>query len=122
MSNFFFKIGARDILELLNNTTLSRPWKSRNNEKTLTWLIKHNRIDPARYKRLNPTYNFTKRYIPIVYQEATKPLKVLHFRPSDKDALMADTALAMFMYGKNRLKIPLMNDRLIKVFNYHGIR
>lgn len=122
LSNFFFKKGARDIMELLNSTTLERPWKSRNNEKTLTWLIKHNKIDRNRFKKLNVTYNIAKRYLNVIYNEAEKPLKVLHFRPSDQDALMSDTALNMFMYGKNSLKIPLMNDRLIKIFKYHGIK
>lgn len=122
LSNFFFKKGARDIIELLNSTTLERPWKSRNNEKTLTWLIKHNKIDRNRFKKLNVTYNIAKRYLNVIYNEAEKPLKVLHFRPSDQDALMPDTALNMFMYGKNSLKIPLMNDRLIKIFKYHGIK
>ncbi len=122
MSNFFFKITAQDILELLHKTCLTRPWKSRNNEKTLTWLIKHNQIDPKRYKQLNVTFNIAKRCLEIVYKEASKPITVLHFRPSDpKDDRMPDSALNMFMYGKNRLKFPLMDDRLIKIFNKHGI-
>lgn len=120
--SFFFKSSAKDILELLDKTIRERPHLSRNNEKTLTWLIKHNMIDQKRYERMNVTYNFTKRYIATVYKEAQKPLKVLHFLPSNKDALMTDTALNMFMYGKNRLKIPLMSDRLIKIFHYHGIK
>lgn len=123
LSNFFFKIGSFDIIELLHNTILSRPWKSRNNEKTLTWLIKHNKIDSKRYKKLNVTYNIAKRHLQTTYKEAEKPIKVLHFRPSDpKYDRMPDSALNMFMYGKNRLRIPLMTDRLIKIFNYHGIR
>ena len=120
--SLFFKNTSKDILEQLNTTIRTKPHLSRNNEKTLTWLIKHDSIDPKRYKRLNVTYNFTKRYIETVYREAGKPLKVLHFRPSDKDALMTDTALEMFMYGKNSLKIPLMSDRLIKIFKAHGIK
>lgn len=121
-SSFFFRQSAKDIFELLDNTTRAKPRSSRNSEKTLTRLIKDNSIDKKRYKRLNVTYNISKRYIPTIYAEATKPLKVLHFHPYDHDALMPDTALNMFMYGKNSLKIPLMSDRLIKVFNYHGIK
>lgn len=120
--SLFFKTTAKDIFEVLDTTIRTKPWNSRNNEKTLTRLIKHNKIDPGRYKKLNPTYNFTKRYIEKVYKQAEKPLKVLHFRPSNYDVLMPDTALNMFMYGKNGLKIPLMNERLIKIFKYHGIR
>lgn len=120
--SFFFKSSARDILKLLDNTSRTKPHLSRNNEKTLTKLIKNNAISSTRYKRLNITYSIPKRYLATVYNEAVKPIKVLHFRPSDKDILMPDTALNMFMYGKNSLKIPLMNDRLIKIFNHHGIK
>ena len=120
--SLFLKTSAKDIFELLDNTIRARPHLSRNNEKTLTKLIKDGVIDSKRYKRMNVTYNVTKRYIKTIYREALKPLRVLHFRPSDKDALMSDTALEIFMYGKNRLKIPLMNDRLIIIFNHHGIK
>src|SRR3989338_2004008 len=121
-SSIFFKESSKDIFELLDNTTRTRPHLSRNNEKTLTWLINHNSIDKSRHKRLNVTYNIPKRYIATTYKEAEKPLRILHFLPSNKDQLMPDTALNMFMYGKNGLKIPLMNDRLIRVFNKHGIK
>ena len=121
-SSFFLKQDSKDIIELLDNTISARPWKTRNNEKTLTWLIKHGKISNKRFKKMNVTYNITKRYLETVYNEAEKPIKVLHFRPTDKDALMPDTALNMFMYGKNSLKMPLMNERLIKIFNQHGIK
>lgn len=120
--SFFFKTTSKDILTLLNDTIKAKPHPSRNNEKTLTKLIDTGKIDSKRFKKLNVTYNFTKRYIETVYKEAKKPLRVLHFRPSDKDALMPDTALRMFMYGKNSLKIPLMSERLIKIFKYHGTK
>lgn len=121
--SFFFKSRAKDILELLDQTTRAKPHLSRNNEKTLTKLIKDNAIDKRRYKKLNVTYSVMKRCLETVYNEAIKPVKVLHFRPSDpKDERMPDSALNMFMYGKNSLKIPLMNDRLIKIFHQHGIK
>ncbi len=119
--SFFFKARAKDVLELIDRTSRTRPHSSRNNEKTLTRLIKTGAIAEDRYKPLNVTYSIMKRYLPTVYNEATKPIKVLHFRPSNRDILMPDTALNMFMYGKNSLGIPLMNDRLIRIFNYHGI-
>lgn len=120
--SFFFKKTSKDILELLDNTIRARPYLSRNNEKTLTWLIKHNAIDPTRYKKLNVTYNIMKKYLATIYPQAIKPLKVLHFRPSDKDPSLPETTLDIFMYGKNSLKIPLMSDRLIKIFKSHGIQ
>src|SRR3989344_2255663 len=118
----FFKESAKDILELLDEVTMKKPRSRRNNEKKLTTLIKNNVIDSSRYKRMNSTYNFMKKYMHIVYPKAIKPLRVLHFLPSNKDDNMSHTALEMFMYSKNSLKIPLMSDRLIKIFHYHGIR
>lgn len=121
--SFFFKSSAKDILQLMDTTTRSKPHLSRNNEKTLTKLIRHDMISSKRYKKLNVTYSIMKRYLETVYSEAIKPVKVLHFRPSDpKDERMTDSALKMFMYGKNPLRLPLMNDRLIKVFDKHGIK
>lgn len=121
-ASFFFKESAKDILELLDKTTRSRPYSSRNNEKTLTHLISNHAIDEKRYKRLDVTYNIMKKYLNIIYPQASKPLKVLHFRPSDKDPSLPETTLNIFMYGKNGLKIPLMSDRLIRIFHQHGIK
>lgn len=122
-TNYYFKKGAYDLFNLINKTIANKPWRSRNDEKAITWLVKHNRIEPNRLKKLNTTYNIAKRCLTTVYNEAEKPIKVLHFRPSDKkDAMMSDTALNMFMYGKNRLKKRLMNERLIHIFNNHGIK
>jgi hypothetical protein len=122
LGSFFLRKKSKDILELLNTTILNKPHLSRNNEKTLTKLIADNAIDSKRYKRMNVTYNMMKKYIQTIYKEALKPIKVTHFRPSDKEMWMNATALEIFMYGKNRLKTPLMSDRLIKIFNSHGIK
>jgi hypothetical protein len=117
--SLFFKHSAKDILELIDKTTRQKPHLSRNNEKTLTWLIKHHQIDPKRYKRINVTYNIMSKFLQTIYPLADKPLKVLHFLPSKVND-SGETALEMFMYGKNRLNIPLMSDRLIKLFKQHG--
>lgn len=119
----FFRESAKDIFNLIHDTVLNkRKSNNRCDEKALKRLIVQHAIGEQRYKNLNVTYNLTKRCIASNYGEATKPLKVIHFHPWDRDWMMPDTALNMFMYGKNRLKIPLMNDRLIKIFHYHGVK
>lgn len=120
--SLFLKSSSRDILDLLDATTRLKPHSSRNNEKVLTKLIKTNAIESSRYKRMNVTYNIMKKRLKTIYKEAEKPLKVLHFLPSNKDIDMPETALEMFMYGKNELGMPLMSERLIKIFHYHGIK
>lgn len=118
----FVKSSAMDILELLDCAIQKKPRSSRNNEKKLTTLIKDGAIDSSRYKRMNPTYNFMRKYIQVVYPEALKPLRVLHFLPSQKDEETGHSALEMFMHGKNKLGIPLMSERLIKIFQQHGVK
>lgn len=120
--SMFIKNTSEDIINLVDQETRATPYNSRNNEKTLTRLIRDGKVPSNRYKQLNVTYNLTKRYLGRVYPQAQKPIKVLHFLPSDQDALMKHSALNMFMYGKNDLKIPLMDGRLIKIFNEHGIK
>jgi hypothetical protein len=120
--SIFFKKGSLDIFKLIDQETIRKPHNSRNNEKTLTRLIKEHKIDPKRYKRLNPTYNLMKKYLRTIYPLADKPIRVLHFRPSDYDPALPNPSLDMFMYSKNQLNVPLMSDRLIKIFMLHGIK
>lgn len=123
LGSIFFKTKAFNHFNLIDETIINRR-KSDNrcDEKALKRLIVEGKIKTTEYKELNVTYNFTKRCIATNYRYAEKPLKVLHFHLWDKDLMMNDTALNIFMHGKNRLKTRLMNNRLIKIFNHHGIK
>ncbi len=68
----------------------------------------------GRIKTLNLTYMFALDCIEY-YAIAQKPLKVIHFHYTN------DLYLDSAMYGKNRLKKPLMTKRLIKIFQKHGV-
>jgi hypothetical protein len=68
----------------------------------------------GRIKTLNLRYMFSADCIDY-YNLAIKPLKVVHFTFTDD--LYFDSA----MYGKNSLKKPLMTERLIKIFQKHGV-
>jgi len=119
--SFFFKYESKDILDLLNKKMRER-LRPRADEKMLTKLTtRYNIVNNDRYKGLDVTYNFTMRCIQSNYLRAVKPLKVLHFHPWYQDDMLSDSCLNIFMYGKNRLKKPLMSERLIKIFNLHGI-
>lgn len=120
--SIFFKTQASDIFALIDATTRKKQYGSRNNEKTMTHLINTKTINNSRYKKMNATYNLMKKFLTKIYPLAQKPIKVLHFRPSDKDPSLTESTLNMFMYGKNSLRIPLMNKRLIKIFNHHGLK
>jgi len=59
------------------------------------------------------------RHVDTNYKLSDKPIKVVHFHPYYRGNI--DT-LGTFMYGKNPLGFPLMNERLIKLFNNHGVK
>ncbi len=119
----FFRPKAIDIFKLIDKTILyERKSNRRCDEKALKRLIVRRRIDKKRFKELNVTYNLTKRCIATNYTAAEKPLKAVHFHPWEKDELMNDTGLNIFMYGKNRLRMPLVNKRLATVFQQHGVK
>jgi hypothetical protein len=69
-----------------------------------------------RVKRLNITYNFWEEILGEAYKTAIKPIKVPHIH------FTIDRALDSFMYGINNQKKVLMPERLIKIFNKHGVK
>jgi hypothetical protein len=71
---------------------------------------------PERIKKVNITYNLRPWNIRSTYAMATKPIRVVHFYPPFKDEL------DFFMHGKNKLNMVLVPERLIKIFNKHGIK
>ena len=114
LGSAFFKDSAKDIFEWLRNYIKET---TEEDETALTALVSENTNNiRKRIKRLNITYQIGMRRVESNYERATKPLKVLHFHPS-KPGL-----LDIFMYGKNSMGIPLMPERLIKIFNKHGIK
>ena len=120
LGSFFVKESSKDIFacvkERVFKRMLSDPSVSSEDESIFVKMMQGNDLDVnKRCKKLNITYNFTIRQIKDVYKEATKPLKVLHFRPEEY-------RLNQFMYGANDLKRPLMTKRLIKLFQHHGIK
>jgi|SRR3989344_9405506 len=120
LGSYFFKESSKDIFELIKNTAYKHKITD---ERALALLTSENTNNlNERIERLNITYNFGMRNVGFNYKIATKPLKVLHFHPhyTYKDNL-PDTPLNCFMYGKNELNMPLMSERLIKIFHHHGI-
>lgn len=114
--SFWFKKSAEDIFKLIQSELYLR---QTDEEITLTRMTDINMKGiNDRIKRLNITYNFGMRKIAENYERATKPLKCLHFHPY---STLLNT-LARAMYGKNRIKKPLMTPRLIRIFNEHGIQ
>lgn len=117
--SFFFTTNALDIFQLWVERTLAI-CRTRADEKSLTDMKRDGSL--KRYKELNITYNFGQRGPKLCYEDATKPLKVLHFHPYYTYYEAKEENIDIFMYGKNPQKIPMMSDRLIKIFHKHGIK
>lgn len=131
LGSFFFRESAADIFTTLTNTGYQ---KTMFDGMTLQYMLDNNIVNlKERIKRMNITYNFGMRRIQLCYEMATKPIRVLHFHPKNdllevspddmygKDRKILDN-LPIAMYGKNRLKMPLMSDSLIQVFQHHGLK
>lgn len=113
LGSFFVKDTSYDIFEKAKPTI----YKNIEDETALMELTKDPKI-AKRCKRLNITYNFGMRNVESNYEKAIKPIRVVHFHPFSKRLPTLD----IFVYGKNGLNIPLVSERLIKIFNHHGIK
>jgi hypothetical protein len=73
----------------------------------------------GRLKKLNIRYNFGLRRVPLLYEMAIKPIKIIHFHPN-RIYGRSGTALNIAMHGANKLRKPMMNQRLINLFKKYG--
>lgn len=79
--SFFFRKSAKPIFELLNKEMNRRP-RTRTDEKTLKKLVNKKLIIP---EELNVSYNITYKYLKRTVPMADKPLKILHFHPTEEN-------------------------------------
>lgn len=119
----FFRKEARDLFE----ETQRIAYKHGANEEVSMLELRRDNFNnyDKRVKTLNLSYNFAtrKRQIKLNYDHADKPLKVLHFHPSDTRPIDGRyDNLDVCMYGKGSIGKPLMTDRLIKIFHKYNIK
>lgn len=120
----FFKKEARDIFELILNYV----YRYKANEEVILLLLTNqnkNKIN-SKIKKLNITYNLAtrKRDVSACYDMANKPVRVIHFHPSDKrvvDSELGGDNIDVCIHGKNRRNVILFNDRLTKLFKKYNI-
>ncbi len=114
LSCIFFKKTSQDIWKLLKDYVYKH--KNHNEEEALMVLTEKNTQGiNNRITKLNISYNLKHFNIRSTYPMADKPIKGVHFHPTPD---MID----FFFYGKNKINQVILNDRLIKIFNKHGIR
>lgn len=117
----FFKSGSKDIFDGVRDIYYE---KKIDEEEALHLLIFRDPNIGKRVRKINNTYNFIGYKLQSVYRESIKPLKVVHFHPlTGKKRLGSvgvESALRFFK-GENELRLPLITDRLLKIFRYHRI-
>lgn len=122
MGSFFVKSSSKDIFEKAKDII----YKNIEDETALVELTTTNKSINSRCKRLNITYNFGMRYVESNWKKAKKPLRIVHFHPRYKIIYLEpyrwEWTWDVFVEGKNGLNRPLINKRLLKIFNKHGIK
>lgn len=111
-SSIFFKKSSIDIFYQIKEVMYQRKIDE---EKALNVLTDNDKNMRKRIKKINVTYSFAPYSSKpcYSYKMAYRPIKVAHFHP--------------LYYSPNLFKeetdppIPLIPDRLIKIFRYHGI-
>jgi hypothetical protein len=124
--SIFFGNGTKDVFEWIKEAVYKY---QANEEVALLALTRHNKYGILdRINKLNITYNFATRRRNIVeqYKVTDLPIKVIHFHPFDKRPVFylhtEQDNMAVCVYGKNPFNKPLVTDRLIKIFEQHGIK
>ncbi len=142
MGSIFFKSSSKDIFNWIKDIIC----KYKIDEESAIWILSghDNFLDDAepklvkgytegdipgiknineRVKKINISYNFRMWNIHSCYEMAVKPIKVVHFHPFDPSPYPGGAnAIDFFVYGKNKINTVLMPERLIKMFNRHGIK
>ena len=116
--SIFFRIGARDIFYKIKEMVYK---DNVDEERALTFLTKNDEDIRKRIKKLNKTYNFTSHNLRTMYKLVIKPIRVTHFHPLGKISQISVERPFNFFIGENKLGIPLITEKLIKIFNKHGI-
>jgi len=77
-----------------------------------------------RIRRANITYNFHSGNIRSNYPVALKPIRVarLHFMDRVSPLGPKPNEIDFFLHGENKLGVQIVPDRLVKIFNKHGIK
>jgi len=117
--SIFFNSWARDIFETTNKRMYQ---KKLIDEEALTEVSFDDEEIHNRIRRLNITYNLVPFNLGTCWQQALKPLRVAHFNPFEGVKKAGIPNLLDWYKGDNRLKTQLIPDRLISLFERHGIK
>lgn len=115
----FFKSGSKDIFERIKEEVYKQ---NTDEEHALGTLTRDDRDISKRVIKINKTYNFTPYNLRSCYKMADKPLKIVHFHPLGPIMKLGVPRALDFYMGENKLHIPLITGRLLRIFKFHRIR
>src|SRR3989344_7055251 len=140
--SFFFKNSSRDIFNWVKNIMdiykideegafCILTGQDYYDWSSLKWIKGHTPEDTPgiknineRIKKANITYNFHSFNVRSNYAAALKPIRVAHFhfieRPVNPMNPKPDQ-IDFFLRGINKLGVQIVPERLVKIFNQHGI-
>ncbi len=118
-ASIFFNSNAKDIFKSIKKLCYD---KKIDEEEAFGLLVINDPKIRKRVKKINNTYNFIGFNLKSVYKKTIKPLKVVHFHPYGKIRQLKVERPLDFFLGENELHIPLITERLIKIFKFHRIR
>jgi hypothetical protein len=113
--SMFFRKSAEDIF--VRTKELMDSYKTRKDgveydEVAFGKVLRHRRDIRPRVKKINISYNFHSRKILTNYPAAIKPIRVVHCHFHHAP---------FFLHGHNKLGVQLAPDKLVKIFNNHGV-
>lgn len=120
--SMFFKKASERIFRMIIN----KVYQYKANEEVILLLLTNQNKDNINclIKKLNISYNLAtrKRDIAACWEMADKPLKVIHFHPSDKrEVEPGSDNIGVCVFGKNRINQVLVNDRIKDLFRHYNI-
>jgi hypothetical protein len=117
--SIFFKSGSKDLFYRIREVMYRG---STNEENALSVLTMGDWATKQRVRRINNTYNFTGYDLLFGYKQAKKPLKVVHFHHLAGIKQFGIENCLRFFMGENEINTSLITERLIKIFELHGIK
>lgn len=114
--SIFFEKTAQDLFQKAEKVMYARRMID---ERAIQKVMEDSEVDYNRVKKLNITFNFLYVNFASCYLMAHKPIKVVHFNPYEGARKIP--SLLDFYRGKNGYQAKLLEPRLEKIFNQHGI-
>jgi hypothetical protein len=111
----YLKHSSQDIFEHLVSKMKSRQYNTHDDEVVIRNDVKLNPNYSHRVSILNTTYNLGMTGFSYRYENAKKPIKVVHFHPDNKKQWEC------MVEGINGLNTKVVNSRLIKIFKKHNL-